>query len=185
MKNTLIFKTEIFNKTEMYRALRRMSHEIIEKNGGVENLVVVGIKRRGVYLAQRIVDFIKTFENIDVPLGELDISLYLDDLTEIAQQPLFKTLNVSADISGKNVVLVDDVLYTGRTARIALDALIEHGSPAKIELAVLIDRGHRQLPIHADFMGKKIATSNKEIVEVKMQEIDGVERVILVERSDD
>jgi pyrimidine operon attenuation protein/uracil phosphoribosyltransferase len=177
----IMFFMEIFSKNEMDLVLQRLAQEIVEQNGGAQALVIVGIKTRGVYLAQRIVKFIKTFAKVDVPLGELDINLYRDDLSEVASQPVFKSSNVTADLTQKTVVLVDDVLYTGRTIRVALNALIDLGHPAKIQLAVLIDRGHHQLPICADFIGKKVTTTLNDNVKVKVQEVDGVENTLLVE----
>jgi pyrimidine operon attenuation protein/uracil phosphoribosyltransferase len=165
----------------MRRAITRIAHEIIEKNHGIENLVIVGIRTRGDSLARRIVERINKFEGTDLPLGVLDITLYRDDLQAIAQQPIVRTTEIPVDITGRVVVLVDDVLFTGRTVRAALAELIDYGRPKAIQLAVLIDRGHRELPIRADFVGKNVPTSHKETVTVKVKEIDGDDCVIIEE----
>lgn len=161
------------------RALTRISYELIEKNKGVEDLVVIGIKTRGVYLAERIVRKIKSVEQVNVPLGELDITYYRDDRKEKSHQP---TLN-KIDVKDKIVVLVDDVIYTGRTCRAALDAVIDFGRPKKIQFAALIDRGHRELPLRADYVGKNIPTSKEEVVHVLLSEIDEEEKVLLVNKD--
>jgi pyrimidine operon attenuation protein/uracil phosphoribosyltransferase len=165
------------------RALTRIAHEILEKNQGTKDLVLVGIRRRGVPLARKIAQIIKEIEGTSVPLGILDITLYRDDLSQLGYQPLVRKTEVPFDITGKKVILVDDVLYTGRTVRAALDALIDLGRPKLIQLAVLIDRGHRELPIRADFVGKNVPTSRKEEISVSVQEIDGVDRVAIIERK--
>lgn len=163
------------------RGLVRISHEILEKNKGVENLVLVGIRTRGVPLARRIAENIEQIEGYEVNVGVLDITLYRDDLSTVTQQPIVHKTEIDFDVTGKVVVLVDDVLYTGRTIRAALDAIIDLGRPAQIQLAVLVDRGHRELPIRADFVGKNIPTSNKEVIHVALKEIDGQDEVILQE----
>lgn len=163
------------------RGLVRISHEILEKNKGVENLVLVGIRTRGVPLAKRIAKNIEQIEGQEVNVGILDITLYRDDLSTVTQQPIVHKTEIDFDVTGKAVVLVDDVLYTGRTVRAALDAIIDLGRPAQIQLAVLVDRGHRELPIRADFVGKNIPTSNKEVIHVALKEIDGQDQVILQE----
>jgi len=175
-------KTMVLDKKEMTRMLKRIAHEIVEQNRGTKDLIIVGIKTRGDYLAKRITRYIKSIEKTEVPVGALDITLYRDDLTEIDAQPLvmMRSTDIPFDITKKRIILVDDVLYTGRTIRAALDALMDLGRPTSIRLAVLIDRGHRQLPIQADFVGKTIATSKREQVEVNLREVDKVENVIIV-----
>jgi len=175
-------KSRIMDEDGIRRAVTRISHEIVEKNKGTENLVIVGIRTRGVPFAERIRGKILEIENIDIPIGLLDITLYRDDLSTIDVQPVVHETKVPFSIEGKTVILVDDVLYTGRTARAALEALIDLGRPQKIQLAVLIDRGHRELPIRADYVGKNLPTSSREIVSVCLEEIDGSEEVLLLER---
>lgn len=166
------FKSEIMNEEAVYRALRRISHEIVERCGGVDNLVLVGIKSRGIPLAEKLKQLIFAFESVDVPLGQLDISLYRDDLTEIADLPTVKKTDIGVDVKGKTVVLVDDVLFTGRTVRAAIDAVFDQGRPEAIQLAVLVDRGHRELPIRADYVGKNIPTARTEMVKVNLPPYD-------------
>jgi pyrimidine operon attenuation protein/uracil phosphoribosyltransferase len=175
-------KAKILDKEGINRSLMRIAHEIIEKNKGVENLCLVGIRKRGVYLAQRLAAGIKRIENKEVAVGILDITLYRDDLTLIDNQPIVHKTEIDFDIQDKVLVLVDDVLYTGRTVRAALDALIDFGRPKIIQLAVLVDRGHRELPVRPDFVGKNIPTSLKETVEVRLEETDGVDEVVIVEK---
>ena len=163
------------------RSITRIAHEIIEKNKGVDDLALVGIRRRGVPLAERLAKKIQSIEGKELPVGKLDITLYRDDLTTASDQPVIHGTEIPFNIVGKKIVLVDDVLYTGRTVRAALDAMIDLGRPLAIQLAVLIDRGHRELPIRADYVGKNIPTSRKEIVLVKLTEIDGAEEVVLGE----
>ncbi len=163
----------------MRRALVRVAHEIVEKNKGVENIILVGIRTRGVPLAQRIAEEIKTIENIILPVGTLDITLYRDDLSTLAYNPVVRATEIDFDISGKTVVLVDDVLFTGRTIRCALDALIDMGRPTAIQLAVLVDRGHRELPIRADYVGKNVPTARTEAVDVSLVELEKVDEVTL------
>ncbi|GAI15445.1 unnamed protein product, partial [marine sediment metagenome] len=165
------------------RSLLRLSHQILEKNREIEDLVVVGIHRRGVTLAERISKMIEEIKGKKLPTGTLDITLYRDDLTRIAYQPVVRNTNILFPIDDKKVVLVDDVLYTGRTVRAAIDALIDFGRPKKIELVVLIDRGHRELPIRADYVGKNIPTSPGEMVEVKVEELDGTDEVLILKRT--
>ena len=181
MQHTLNYKATLMTSAEMARALSRIAHEITEQNKGAENLALVGIHTRGVPIAEHLANLIATFEQVTVPVGKLDITLYRDDLTEIALQPVVKKTEVPFDVHGMRIVLIDDVLYTGRTARAALDALIDMGRPAVIQYAVLIDRGHRELPIRADFVGKNIPTSSSEVVKVQLQSIDGEEGVELME----
>jgi len=174
-------KTTIMDGDAMRRAVSRIAHEIVEKNHGTQDLVIVGIRTRGDSLAQRVVERIARFEGVEPPMGILDITLYRDDLQAIAQQPIVRTTDIPVDITDKVVVLVDDVLFTGRTIRAALDELIDFGRPRAIQLAVLIDRGHRELPIRADFVGKNVPTSRKETVTVKVKEIDGEDCVVIEE----
>ncbi|MFS8631526.1 MAG: bifunctional pyr operon transcriptional regulator/uracil phosphoribosyltransferase PyrR [Bacillales bacterium] len=155
--------------------------EIIEKNKGIDGCVLVGIRTRGIYLAKRLAERIKRIEGKTVPVGELDITLYRDDLTRNGEDPLVKGSNIPFDINNKKVILVDDVLYTGRTVRAALDALVDIGRPAAVQLAVLVDRGHRELPIRADYVGKNIPTSSSERIVVELQEVDGKEQVSIHE----
>lgn len=172
---------EIWDKLAMKRALVRITYEIIERNKGVEDLVLVGIKTRGVYLARRMRDRLKEVEKVDVPVGELDITPYRDDRkNDFSQEKIPDLEPMDLDITNKNVVLVDDVLYTGRTIRAAMDALIANGRPKSISVAVLVDRGHRELPIKADFVGKNIPTSLNEQVSVNVSEIDGVDSIELI-----
>lgn len=172
---------EIWGKLAMKRALVRITYEIIERNKGVEDLVLVGIKTRGVYLARRMRDRLKEVEKVDVPVGELDITPYRDDRkNDFSQEKIPDLEPMDLDITNKNVVLVDDVLYTGRTIRAAMDALIANGRPKSISVAVLVDRGHRELPIKADFVGKNIPTSLNEQVSVNVSEIDGVDSIELI-----
>ncbi|MCI0344581.1 MAG: bifunctional pyr operon transcriptional regulator/uracil phosphoribosyltransferase PyrR [Chloroflexi bacterium] len=169
---------------EIRRATIRISHEIVEKQAGTEGLLLVGIQRRGVPLARRIADSIDEHEDVRIPVGALDITFYRDDLSLVAQQPVVKGTDLPFDLNGSTVVLVDDVLYTGRTIRAAMDALIDFGRPRAIRLAVLVDRGHRELPIRSDHVGKNVPTSREEIVRVRLAEIDGEDGVDL-ERADD
>lgn len=174
----------LLNADEMRRALVRMAHEIVEQNGGVEDLVLVGLATRGAPLAQRIQAAIKQFEVADVLCGQLDVTLYRDDLFTGRPRALHETA-LPSDVTGANVVLVDDVLYTGRTIRAALDALMDYGRARSIKLAVLVDRGHRELPIRADFVGKNLPTSSEEKVEVHIAEVDGRDEVVITRLSDD
>jgi pyrimidine operon attenuation protein/uracil phosphoribosyltransferase len=172
-------KAMLMDASQMNRALSRIAHEIIERNKGVEHVALVGIRRRGVPLAHRLADRLREFEGKEVPVGILDITLYRDDLTELSSVPVIHKSEVNFKLPGKVVILVDDVLYTGRTVRAALDALLDIGRPNAIQLAVLVDRGHRELPIRADFVGKNVPTSRKEVVEVHMSEVDGEDFVAL------
>jgi len=177
-------KAKVLDRDAINRSIVRISHEILEKNKGTENLCLVGIRTRGVYLANRISQSIKKIEDKEVAVGSLDITLYRDDLTLIASQPVVHKTEIGFDITDKNVVLVDDVLYSGRTIRAALDALIDLGRPKNIQLAVLIDRGHRELPIRPDYIGKNIPTAKNETVEVRLTEMDGREEVVIVEKNE-
>ncbi|RFA37644.1 bifunctional pyr operon transcriptional regulator/uracil phosphoribosyltransferase [Virgibacillus dokdonensis] len=168
-------KADLLDASAINRALTRIAHEILEKNKGGEDLVLVGIKTRGVPITKRLQKKINQIENMEVPVGDLDITLYRDDLDKAieGEDPDLKATHISTDINGKNVVLIDDVLYTGRTVRAAMDAVMDIGRPAQIQLGVLVDRGHRELPIRADYVGKNIPTSEKEVIMVKLEEIDG------------
>lgn len=167
----------IMTAEEIRRAVIRISHEIVEKHAGTERLVLVGIQRRGVPIAHRVAASILEHENVALPVGALDITFYRDDLSMLAQQPVVKGTDLPFDVTGTTVVLVDDVLYTGRTIRAAMDALMEYGRPTAIRLAVLVDRGHRELPIRADHVGKNVPTSREELVRVRIEEIDGEDAV--------
>ena len=173
-------QSQIMTAEEMNRAITRISHEILEKNKGASKLALIGIRKGGAYLAERFQRQIKSIENLQIPLGLLDITLYRDDVTEIGPQPNIGETEIDFDVDGKKVVLVDDVLFTGRTIRCALDAVIDYGRPESIQLAVLIDRGHRELPIKPDFVGKNIPTSKQEKVIVKFKEHDGEDGIVMV-----
>ena len=177
----LIDKTVLMDGDAIRRALTRISHEIVEKNKGIDELMLVGIRTRGVPIAERVADEIEKIEGKRPQVGVLDITLYRDDLSSMAYQPLVRPTQMPTDISGKTIVLTDDVLYTGRTIRAALDALIDMGRPHIRQLAVLIDRGHRELPIRADYVGKNVPTSAHETVSVALQELDGEDKVMLKE----
>ena len=178
-------KTVVLDASAIGRALTRIAHEILEKNKGGDNLLLVGIKTRGIPLAKRLQERIKTIEAIEVPIGELDITLYRDDLEKVTptEEPQLKGSQIGTDLTGKTVILVDDVLYTGRTVRAAMDAVMDIGRPQQIQLAVLVDRGHRELPIRADYVGKNIPTSLEEIVVVELQEADDMDEVSLYEKN--
>ena len=178
-------KAQIMDADQMRRAITRIAHEIVEANKGVQDVRLVGIRTRGVPLARRLAAKIEEIEGVACPVGILDITLYRDDLTTIAQQPVVHKTEIPFNVESKVIVLVDDVLYTGRTARAALDALIDLGRPRRIQLAVLVDRGHRELPIRADFVGKNVPTSQEEVVRVDLVEVDGVDRVCILDRSAD
>ncbi|KQR27961.1 MULTISPECIES: bifunctional pyr operon transcriptional regulator/uracil phosphoribosyltransferase PyrR [Deinococcus] len=177
-------KATILSGDEVRRALTRIAHEIVERNRGAEQLALIGIHTRGIPLAARLAAKLSELEGVEVPTGRLDITLYRDDLTEIAQQPIIRDTQVPFDLRRRRVVLVDDVLYTGRTVRAALDALIDLGRPESIQLAVLVDRGHRELPIRADYVGKNLPTARSEQVKVKLQESDGEDVVELWDREE-
>jgi pyrimidine operon attenuation protein/uracil phosphoribosyltransferase len=175
-------KTRLMSASEIERTLVRLAHEIVEKNNGVESLGFVGIKRRGVPLANRLGNLVSKIEKTPIDVGTLDINLYRDDLTTAGPKPIVNKMDIGFDVTDKNIILVDDVLYTGRTVRAALDALFDHGRPRRVQLLVLIDRGHRELPIEAAFIGRNVQTTQNEIIEVKLQEIDPSEQVLLVEK---
>ena len=177
----VVMKKKIMDKDGINRSLTRIAHEIIEKNKGVEDIIIIGIYKRGVSLAERLVKKIEEIEGKDIGIGKLDITLYRDDLTTLGDQPIVRGTEIPFDIVGKKIILVDDVLYTGRTVRAALDAIIDLGRPKTIQLAILIDRGHRELPIRADFVGKNIPTSITETINVKLEEVEGIDEVILGE----
>jgi pyrimidine operon attenuation protein/uracil phosphoribosyltransferase len=174
-------KAQVMDEENIRRALYRLSHEITEHNSGTDDLILVGIRTRGVPLSNRLAQLIKEHEGVQVPVGTLDITFYRDDLSLISTQPVLHRTEIPEKLSGKRIILVDDVLYTGRTVRAALDALMDLGRPAAIQLAVLIDRGHRELPIRADYVGKNVPTSKKESVHVKLKETDGLDQVLIIE----
>jgi pyrimidine operon attenuation protein / uracil phosphoribosyltransferase len=182
-KPNMRLKAQLMSASEIERTLVRLAHQIIEKNNGTDNLVLVGIKRRGVPLAQRLARIIERIENKPVPVGTLDITLYRDDLTTVDVKPVVHKQDIGTSINDMNVILIDDVLYTGRTTRAAMDALFEHGRPRRVQLLALIDRGRRELPIEAAFVGRHVQTTAREIIEVKLQESDNTEKVLLVERE--
>ncbi|MDD5348358.1 MAG: bifunctional pyr operon transcriptional regulator/uracil phosphoribosyltransferase PyrR [Candidatus Omnitrophica bacterium] len=176
-------KAKVLDQETMNRSLVRIAHEIVEKNRGVGDVCLVGIRTRGVHLAKRLAGFIRGIENREIPVGILDITLYRDDLTLVASQPVLHKTEIDFDLSDKNIILVDDVLYSGRTIRAAMDALIDLGRPKSIQLAVLIDRGHRELPIRPDYVGKNIPTAKNETVEVRLSETDAQDEVVIVEKD--
>lgn len=177
-------KAVVLDEQAIRRALTRIAHEIIEKNKGIEGCILIGIRTRGIYLARRLADRIQKIEGASIPVGELDITLYRDDLTTKTsdQEPLVKGSDIPIDITNQKVILVDDVLYTGRTVRAALDALVDIGRPSSVQLAVLVDRGHRELPIRADYVGKNIPTSSSEKIVVDLAEVDDNERVSIYDK---
>lgn len=175
-------KAQLMSASEIDRTLVRLAHEVLEKCEDLDRLAFIGIRRRGVPMAQRLAAKIKVLENLTIPVGFLDISLYRDDLSTIATQPVLNATEIAFPVTGKDIILMDDVLYTGRTIRAALDALFDHGRPARVQLLVLIDRGHRELPIEARFVGRTVQTTDNEIIEVKFSEVDQMEKVLLVEK---
>lgn len=179
-----MIEKEVIDSVTMKRVLTRITYEIIERNKGVQDVVLIGIKTRGIFIAQRIAERMKQLEGLELPVGELDITLYRDDQgQEIEAKPDLSASNIPFSVEGKHVILVDDVLYTGRTIRAALDAVMDFGRPEKISLAVLVDRGHRELPIRADFVGKNLPTSAKEAVVVEMEEFDKRDRICIVKEK--
>jgi len=176
-------KAQLMSPSEIERTLVRLAHEIIEKNNGIENLGLVGVRRRGVPLAQRLGAIIQRIEKEAVPVGTLDITLYRDDLSTVGPKPVVQKSELGFDVGGKTIILIDDVLYTGRTSRAAMDALFHYGRPRLVQLCVLIDRGHRELPIEATYIGRKVQTTASEIIEVKLREVDDSEKVLVVERE--
>lgn len=177
------YKALLMDEAQMKRSLARITHEIIEKNRGCENIILIGIKRRGIHLAHMLAENLRKFEGVEVPVGYVDISLYRDDLTEIV--PLAETSDCyfPESVVDKTVVIVDDVIYTGRTTRAAIEAVFAEGRPRAIQLAVLIDRGHRELPIKPDYVGKNVPTSHDEIISVSVEELDGYFRVVLEDKA--
>ncbi len=177
-------KARVMSADDMRRAITRMAHEILERNGGLEGLAVIGIQTRGAFVAGRLAAAIEEIEQASLPVGVLDITLYRDDLQTIAEQPVVNESNIPFDIQGKTLVLADDVLFTGRTVRAALDEIIDFGRPKSVQLAVMVDRGHRELPIRADYVGKNVPTSEREVIAVRMQEKDGSDEVVILSRED-
>lgn len=178
----IVEKTQLMSATEIDRTVQRLAHEIAEKSGGTSNLALIGVRRRGVPLAKRIAQAMRGIDKVEVPVGTLDITLYRDDLSKVAAQPVLQSSDIPFQVDDKDLVVVDDVLYTGRTIRAAMNGLFDLGRPKRVRLCVLIDRGHRELPIEATFIGRTVQTSDAEIVEVRLSEIDKEERVMLVER---
>src|ERR1700688_4945451 len=178
-------KKQLMSASEIDRTLVRLAHEILERTDDLDKLAFIGIRRRGVPLAQRLAQKIEALEQRKIPVGILDINLYRDDLSTVSHQPVGSATDISFPVLGKDVILMDDVLYTGRTIRAALDALFDHGRPARVQLLVLIDRGHRELPIEARYIGRTVQTSDSEIIEVKFQEIDNTEKVLLCECAEE
>jgi pyrimidine operon attenuation protein / uracil phosphoribosyltransferase len=181
-KTGLRQKSQLMSASEIERTLVRLAHEIVEKHGGFEGLGLVGIRRRGVPLAERLAKIIQRMENAPIPVGTLDITFYRDDLSTLGPKPVVQKSELGFDIKDKSIILVDDVLFTGRTIRAALDALFAHGRPRRVQLCVLIDRGHRELPIEAAFVGRLVQTTMNEVIEVKLTEVDNTEKVLLMEK---
>lgn len=177
-------KAQLMSASEIDRTLIRLAHEILEKTEDLSKLAFIGIRRRGVPMAQRLAQKLHALEGLTVPTGILDINLYRDDLSTVGVAPIINKTDIEWNVTGKDVVLFDDVLYTGRTIRAALDALFDHGRPARVQLCVLIDRGHRELPISARYIGRIVQTTQQEIIEVKFQEVDEMEKVMLVEKTE-
>jgi pyrimidine operon attenuation protein / uracil phosphoribosyltransferase len=178
----VVEKRQLLSAEEIGRTLQRLAHEIVEKSGGTKDLGLIGVRRRGVPLSQRLAKIIHTFSGIEIPVGILDITLYRDDLSTVAAQPVVQSTEIPFEVDGRDLVLVDDVLYTGRTVRAAMNGLFDLGRPRRVRLCVLIDRGHRELPIEATFIGRNVETSDTEIVEARLREVDAEERVVLVDR---
>ena len=175
-------KSQLMTATEIDRTVQRLAHEIVEKSGGTANSALIGVRRRGVPLANRIALAMRRIDGVDVPVGTLDITLYRDDLSKVAPQAVLQSSHIPFAVDAMDLVLVDDVLYTGRTIRAAMNGLFDLGRPSRVSLCVLIDRGHREMPIEAQFIGRTVQTSDTEIIEVRLQEIDSEERVVLVDR---
>jgi pyrimidine operon attenuation protein/uracil phosphoribosyltransferase len=177
-------KSQLMSASEIDRTLVRLAHEILERTADLDKLAFIGIRRRGVPLAQRLARKIEDLEKRSVPVGILDINLYRDDLSTVSHQPVLNATDIPFEVTGKDIILMDDVLYTGRTIRAALDALFDQGRASRVQLLVLIDRGHREIPIEAQYTGRMVQTTANEIIEVKFQEIDGMEKVLLVEKTE-
>ncbi len=180
----VVEKRQLLSAEEIDRTLQRLAHEIVERSGGTNDLALIGVRRRGVPLSERLAKTILGFANVQIPVGTIDITLYRDDLSTVGAQPIVHSNDIHFPVDGRDLVIVDDVLYTGRTIRAAMNGLFDLGRPKRIRLCVLIDRGHRELPVEASFVGRKVQTSDTEIVEVRLQEIDKEERVMLVDRVD-
>jgi pyrimidine operon attenuation protein / uracil phosphoribosyltransferase len=178
----VVEKRQLLSAEEIDRTLQRLAHEIVERCGGPKDLAFIGVRRRGVPLSQRLAKSIKNFTHVDPPVGTLDITLYRDDLSTVGPHPVVQSTDIEFPVDDRDLVIVDDVLYTGRTIRAAMNGLFDLGRPRRVRLCVLIDRGHRELPVEASFVGKSVQTSDTEIVEVRLSEIDGEERVVLVDR---
>jgi pyrimidine operon attenuation protein/uracil phosphoribosyltransferase len=176
-------KAQLMSASEMERSLARIAHEIVEWNAGTDHLGLVGIRRRGVPLAERLARLVECIEGVPVPVGTLDISFYRDDLSTIGPKPVVQESDLGIAVDDRRILLLDDVLFTGRTTRAAMDALFTHGRPRQVELCVLIDRGHRELPIEARFVGRTVQTTVNEVIEVKLSEIDGADKVLLMEKA--
>ena len=181
-KMALRQKAQLMSASEIERTLVRLAYEIVEKNGGVDALGLVGIRRRGVPIAERLGKIVARIENAKVPVGTLDITFYRDDLSTLGPKPVVLEKEIGFSIEDKNIVLVDDVLFTGRTTRAAMDALFSQGRPRKVQLCVLIDRGHRELPVEASFVGRHVQTTANEVIEVKLTEVDNTDKVLLMEK---
>jgi pyrimidine operon attenuation protein/uracil phosphoribosyltransferase len=180
----VVEKRQLLSAEEISRSLQRLAHEIMEKSGGTKDLALIGVRRRGVPLSERLARIMKESARVEVPVGTLDITLYRDDLSTVAHQPVVQSTEIEFQVDDRDIVLVDDVLYTGRTVRAAMNGLFDLGRPRRIRLCVLIDRGHRELPVEASFVGRHVQTSDTEIVECRLQEVDNEERVMLVDRVD-
>src|SRR5579863_5429810 len=181
----VVEKSQLMSATEIDRTLQRLAHEIVEKSGGTKNLALIGVRRRGVPLSQRIAQAMREIDGVEVPVGTLDITLYRDDLSKVAAHPVLQSSDIAFSVDDKDLILVDDVLYTGRTIRAAMNAMFDLGRPRSVRLCVLIDRGHRELPIEASYVGRMVQTSAREIIEVRLREVDNnEERVMLVERTE-
>ena len=180
----VVEKRQLLSAEEISRTLQRLAHEIVEKSGGTKDLALIGVRRRGVPLSARLAKTVKDFSGVEIPVGTIDITLYRDDLSTVGPQPVVHSNEISFSVDDRDLVIVDDVLYTGRTIRAAMNGLFDLGRPKRVSLCVLIDRGHREMPIEAQYTGRTIQTSNTEIIEVRLQEIDNEERVVLVDRVD-
>ncbi|HTT32703.1 MAG TPA: bifunctional pyr operon transcriptional regulator/uracil phosphoribosyltransferase PyrR [Methylomirabilota bacterium] len=180
----IVEKSQLMSAPEIDRTLQRLAHEIVEKSGGTKHLALIGIVRRGVPLAQRIAQAMRGIDGVDVPVGILDITLYRDDLSKVAPQAVLRSSDIPFAVDDMDLVMVDDVLYTGRTIRAGMNGIFDLGRPKRVTLCVLIDRGHREMPIEAQYVGRQVQTSNTEIIEVRLREVDKEERVMLVDRVD-